>query len=477
MATEQQEHTDHKPRRLEKRHDMTWHDHLIMLLHIGASIEHALMVQYLYAAYSLGGEQVPKEHWPMVRQWQETILAVAREEMGHLLTVQNILTLMGAGINLNRENFPWDIAYYPFPFVLEPFTRGSLACYVYAEMPEGEQFPEKEEITKLATADAEKSAAKSGIPFKLHAVGEIYTEIIELVRDTKRIPDSAFKEETLLMQASWDDWGRGYQPRPRPLDANGNLLEASEESRVKAQFEAHVIIDQVATRTQALQALIKISVQGEGPHRPEADAEWSHFKRFIKVFKEFEQIRDEPWEPARPVPRNPTTVKASPGCYISSSRSRDWAELFNLRYRLLLTLLSHTFRLARTTRPDEPSVRAVVMHRVFAEMYNIKTLSGILVQQPLHDTHDPDMPEHQIPRAGPPFEMPYNLRLPPGEADTWRLYLDVLGSADKICKVILSKDPSPENRHYLEALFDLDNQTREWLNKVLAGLEATERYS
>ena len=39
-----------------KRPDMTWKDHLVMLLHIGAEIEHSLMVQYLYAAYSLGGE-------------------------------------------------------------------------------------------------------------------------------------------------------------------------------------------------------------------------------------------------------------------------------------------------------------------------------------------------------------------------------------------------------------------------------------
>ena len=30
-----------------------------MLLQIGAEIEHALMVEYLYAAYSLGGSQVP----------------------------------------------------------------------------------------------------------------------------------------------------------------------------------------------------------------------------------------------------------------------------------------------------------------------------------------------------------------------------------------------------------------------------------
>jgi len=125
----------------KKRPDMTWKDHLVMLLHIGAEIEHSLMVQYLYAAYSLGGEQVlPLERRPMVRRWQEEILVVAREEMGHLLTVQNILTLIGGSINLERVNLPWDIPFYPFPFKLEPVSLDSIACYLYAEMPSPREF-------------------------------------------------------------------------------------------------------------------------------------------------------------------------------------------------------------------------------------------------------------------------------------------------------------------------------------------------
>ena len=54
----------------KKRPEMTWRDHLGMMLHIGAEIEHSLMVQYLYAAYSLGGEQVPPKHRAMVAEWQ-----------------------------------------------------------------------------------------------------------------------------------------------------------------------------------------------------------------------------------------------------------------------------------------------------------------------------------------------------------------------------------------------------------------------
>jgi hypothetical protein len=39
--------------RIEKPDELTWWDWTVFLLHTAAEIEHALMVQYLYAAYSL----------------------------------------------------------------------------------------------------------------------------------------------------------------------------------------------------------------------------------------------------------------------------------------------------------------------------------------------------------------------------------------------------------------------------------------
>ncbi|MEW6736214.1 MAG: ferritin-like domain-containing protein, partial [Acidobacteriota bacterium] len=75
-------------------------DYVSYLLYIDAEIEHALMVQYLYAAYSLGGAQVPENRRQMVQGWQEIILGIAKEEMGHLLSIQNVLRLIGAPLNL-----------------------------------------------------------------------------------------------------------------------------------------------------------------------------------------------------------------------------------------------------------------------------------------------------------------------------------------------------------------------------------------
>ena len=41
-----------------------------------------------------------------VRAWQETILGVAKEEMGHLITVQNLLTVLGAARQFDRDDYP-----------------------------------------------------------------------------------------------------------------------------------------------------------------------------------------------------------------------------------------------------------------------------------------------------------------------------------------------------------------------------------
>src|ERR1700757_1582011 len=94
------------PRRSLPR-EFSWHDYAVYLLHIAAEIEHALMVQYLYAAYSLGGSEVPVDQQKEVLSWQQSILGIAKEEMGHFLTVQNVLRLIGGELNLSREDFPW----------------------------------------------------------------------------------------------------------------------------------------------------------------------------------------------------------------------------------------------------------------------------------------------------------------------------------------------------------------------------------
>src|SRR5215203_3493549 len=71
-----------------KPDELTWWDWTVFLLHTAAEIEHALMVQYLYAAYSLReqppfqGPNVPSGVVGLVRDWRIKIRGIAMEEMG-----------------------------------------------------------------------------------------------------------------------------------------------------------------------------------------------------------------------------------------------------------------------------------------------------------------------------------------------------------------------------------------------------------
>ncbi|WP_119272003.1 ferritin-like domain-containing protein [Taklimakanibacter deserti] len=461
---------EHEPTsRAAKHPGLTWHDHLVMLLHVAAEIEHGLMVQYLYAAYSLGGPDASAtpERQDLIKHWQASLIKVAKEEMGHLLTVQNILCLIGAPVHFGRENYPWTVPYYPYPFRLEKLTRSSLACYVHAEMPPHitamlKKYPELSRRFKEFT---EKDKAwidrlvKERARGQIHTVAAIYDEIVGIIGNEELIPDSAFDEESYVCQASWDDWGRGYGPELRRLDASGSAVGDPERQR-----EANLLIMRAATRTEALTALKAIGSQGEAIHlEPKRTDELSHFERFLKIFQQY----PDDWVPARDIPDNPTTrqFNKNDAVYIDNDHARDWGTLFNYRYRLLLTCLAHSFRLQRLSQAGEPNLRGMVMHRAFGEMYNIKTIAGIIVGL---DLHKEGAPQGSPRFAGPPFEMPFMLTLPDAEPDAWRLHQEFLQGSIDVAELLLEQAKGAQ-RDYLLALKDLDRRAIASIDALLDG--------
>ena len=105
-----------------------------LLLESAAEIEHALMVQYLYACFSLhtdGAGQTP-EQAGVISDWAEAIINTAKEEMGHLLTVQNLLLALGFAPNVEREDFPFRNGIYPFPFGTMHLTKSNERAIVCA---------------------------------------------------------------------------------------------------------------------------------------------------------------------------------------------------------------------------------------------------------------------------------------------------------------------------------------------------------
>jgi hypothetical protein len=362
-----------------------------------------------------------------------------------------------------------------------------------------------------------------------------------------------FDESSYEFQASFDEWGRGYKPPPRQLDADGNLVDdkpnggdEDQKSRDgkqkpggderKRADDGIVQIDRMATRADAITALKALAAQGEAPHLrnpllPGSKDEKSHFARFLEIYREFkeEQAKDCEWDPAAGIPANPITpgdrqkhegymlATAAPtghggerpiepagapaataatgqtggqagrlaaartdrradgkvaGTVIDGTSAWHLAMLFNQRYRLLLNYLAHSFRVPRGQRVDRPNLRAMIMHRVFGEMYNLKTISALLVRLPRSEQGKDDE------RAAPPFELPYSLTLPDRDVDMWRRHENLLGASQRMCRALLgdaAKDPKVQQQlshigadAYLHTLLQLDGKARDWMNKIIA---------
>ncbi len=475
------------PLNLGKPADFTWRDYLLMLLKIDAGIEHGLMVQYLYAAYSLGGEQVPADKRAMVRKWQQTILSIAKEEMGHLITVQNVITCLGGAVSLEREDYPWDHDFYPFPFELEPLTLDSLAKYVYTEAPLGWGEAEPPSSALKSAISSHKTAImkrvlQGKIPPRpdVKSVAALFKVVLEIIKDPNRISDDDFHPETFAQQASWAAWGRNHG-QVSGEDAQGELSpDNAKPQKVRTcPTTADVIVVPVATRDDVINALTQVAEQGEAAH---STVEQSHFARFLHIYNEFSQHfpenskgqpKDQKAQPARDLPINPTTMDklkrqngdmAARTTTIKNPLTCLWASLFDLRYRLLLTYLTHTFRLARGTNPNKgPGTYQALTHRAFGEMYNLKALSEILVRSPLDEPGKPFKP------AGPAFQMPYTLELPENAVSCWLQYRDILDACENVRADIhhACDTLSTQEQKYLATMANADRECQKWLETVL----------
>jgi rubrerythrin len=408
----------HEPR-LEPR------DEAVFLLTAAAEIEHALMVQYLYAAYSLRvveGDAL----FQQVKVLQDLLLQIAREEMGHLATMQNLLHLVGGPLNLNREHSTYASEIYPFRFKLEPLTLDSLAKYVVAESP----IPLPVDLSqddKQLYEQIKVDARRSNDGRDVQHVGPIFARLVEIFSaGDDGVKNEDFRIDTAEFQAKFADWGFEPSNLGGGVPSGEKLIVESIETQDIAQVRAAVI-----------KAIGDIGQQGEGfdlPPTGPGQTE-SHFERFFfQIYKPFRNLSSDgsvrlTW----PLAESPNTTMAAPHedkklrqmhmlesiveshlskGRITNLRTRAWAHLFNLRYRNLLAYFSHFLRLnqdlyvvADGTKKGDHTERGLLLIWTFNEMRRLKKIAGKLVQLPKDD------PPSGI-NAGPPFELPYTLNLP-----------------------------------------------------------------
>lgn len=373
------------------------------LLDTAAEVEHALMVQYLYAAYSLrdnGDAGLSSDQKQSVGRWSRTLVRVAIEEMAHLMTVQNHLLFIKQRPNFEREDFPPPPGLYPFPLHLQPLTQRSLAKYVVAESP-----PNTAGIGDIVAQAKDKVGMMVNHVGILYAIlGVVFTRQGELqhnedqfggwyktVNDVAQALFATFPQQP---PAEWHLPDEAFDPQSFDRQAG------SEWNKQNAR------VDRVQTRAECLEALRKISLQGEGVSLP--DGVDSHFEQFLKMYRGDGTTLPFPpegdWLPTRPVPIDPVVdTNSSEDNAISEPMAALWAELSDVRYALILGLLQQYVYTS-----DQDGRKPIHQWCVYSGMGGLRDLSAKLVTL--------DRRAGAGGKAALPFTLPTVINLPEDDA-------------------------------------------------------------
>ena len=284
-----------------------------------------------------------------MRTWSAKIRAIAKQEMGHLATVLNLLEAVGGGSYLNRIRFPSATGLYtpPIPFTLEPLTLETISRFVQFETP---AHPVALALGGLAPE-----------PVVIEHVGQLYGDI--------RTGIGKIDETKLFI-------GRG-------------------SGQDQASWSFNITVAPVTNRETAFKAIDSIIVEGEGS--PSGDDQ-SHYGRFRSIQTEYvqEHAANPTFQPCRAVVANPSTLAAPqpdrPDTNaITDPTTKDVAELFNACYTTLLLILVKYYRFEETADNQEAikGIAKVMMMAVLARV-------GPLLSQ---------LPTGSGKNAGPPFEI------------------------------------------------------------------------
>jgi hypothetical protein len=165
---------------------------LLRLLREAAEIEHALMLQYLFCAFSLreGYSDFAGHGEPTAN----SVLGVAIQEMQHLAAVNRLLVKLGSCPHLDRQDFPYEPDIYPFIFNLEPMSRSCLAKFVYCEAP-AEIFDTKTAKDQAEETFRKRVFAEFGNTERPNHVGSLYRCVLDMLEEVANAPDAPVTRE------------------------------------------------------------------------------------------------------------------------------------------------------------------------------------------------------------------------------------------------------------------------------------------
>src|SRR2546423_5612538 len=348
---------------------------LIYMLCEAAELEHGIMCQYLFAAFSLKqrtDEGLSEEQLAVVTRWRKAVAHVATEEMLHLALVHNLLSAVGAAPHFGRPNLPAPAHHYPagVNLTLVPFGEQALQHFMFLERPEGMELEGAEGID-APIHDAIPLMAEGDIVPQLQdfaTVGHLYRSIEQGLAHLSE----KFGESNLFVGPS-----------------------RAQASREHFQWPELVAVTDLATAQKALDTILE---QGEG-----ARGHWqqAHFGQFVQILDEYRAMcaANPEFDPVRPVmfatvrsgERDTNTPR------IADPVTAKCADLFNVSYEILLQMFERYF--AHTEETDA-QLSTLADAAVALMLQVLRPLGGLITTLPVGDAF-PGM------NAGPSFELFY----------------------------------------------------------------------
>jgi rubrerythrin len=344
---------------LDRDRDIRTRSELIAWLTEAAELEHSLLIQYLFAGYTLKkfpDERLTDPQTEVTRNWESLMLHVARQEMAHLGMVSNLLTAVGGRPHFKKPNFPQPVEpHRPFPFLLEKFSGASLLRFIRAEQPQPQAM--------AFTADA--------VPHEpsFDYTGELYRKIEQGFFDVAA--DLAGRHEELFIGP------------PAGQD--------------EGTWSTSVTTQGITDLDTAKRTIAQIIREGEGAP---VESPTSHFSIFTSMAKELSdaQVADPGFAPARMVASNPMT-RVHPDAngnvtLITNESARQLAGLFNTIYASTLLMLMQYFDFSGESDDERVYLRNAI-RQTMSEI--LRPIAEILTTLPVGaDTVGE--------RAGPGFE-------------------------------------------------------------------------
>jgi CDGSH-type Zn-finger protein/truncated hemoglobin YjbI len=376
---------------------------LIYMLCEAAELEHGIMCQYLFAAFSLkqpADEGLSAGEADAVQRWHKQILHIAAQEMLHLSLVQNLLSAIGAAPHLSRPNFPQPVSHYPVGvhLALLPFGEQALKHFMYLERPEG---------MDLEDADGMAAFGKAA-PAPVMQAGEI----VPRGQDFKTVGHLYRSIEAGIAHLA-DKFGERW------------LFCGPPRAQATEQYFGWPELVAVTDTASAQRAIDEILEQGEGPRGNWRNA---HFGQFVSILDEYAQLRaaNPAFDPAHPV----VTVNVRPSerdtgvPLCADPLTAQVMDLFNVCYEVLLLMLQRFF--AHTEETDA-QLKALADAGVALMFQAVKPLGDLVTTLPAGSAYPGRT-------AGPSFELFYesDYVLPHRDA-AWLLLAERIHQAATFC--------------------------------------------